>query len=195
MSEGAWKLCSSCKKEIGFGSLYYRCSVSTCQSKRTGMYFCSVPCFEAHLPMMRHRDAWAEQETAPSRAQAAAEAADTERKIKETAERKAKEAAERQDREEGATDGSGARRRILNAQTGELQENTADLPKDVLVVASKLKNYIKARAGMNTSDGVLPVLSDHLRRLSILALRHAAQEGRKTVLDRDFQAVLSKLDL
>jgi histone H3/H4 len=55
-----------------------------------------------------------------------------------------------------------------------------------LVVVSKLKKYIKDRSGMNTSDGAMAVLSAHLRALSNEAIRTAARDGRKTVLDRDF---------
>jgi histone H3/H4 len=60
------------------------------------------------------------------------------------------------------------------------------------VVASKLKKYIKERSGMNTSDSVMEVLSKLLRELSVSALRHAAEDGRKTVLDRDFEAIISE---
>lgn len=178
MGQSAWKVCSSCKKEIGFAQVYYLCSVSTCRSKRTGLFFCSPPCFEAHLPMMRHRDAWAEEERSPTREQAAELARD------EAAKRAASETAER---------GGEARRRIANAETGELEENEKDLPRDVLVVTSKLKKYVRERASMNTSDNAMDVLSDHLRWLSVRALRRAAQEGRKTVLDRDFSAVIKEL--
>lgn len=62
-----WKKCSSCKKMIGFGAGYYVCSVSTCNGKRTGYVFCSVPCFERHLPGARHKDAAAIEETSPAR--------------------------------------------------------------------------------------------------------------------------------
>ncbi|MCA9639874.1 MAG: hypothetical protein KC492_04240, partial [Myxococcales bacterium] len=63
-----FKLCSSCKKPIGFEQNYFVCSVSTCNRKRLGLFFCSLPCWEAHLPMMRHRDAWAEQTKSPTQA-------------------------------------------------------------------------------------------------------------------------------
>jgi histone H3/H4 len=43
---------------------------------------------------------------------------------------------------------------------------------------------------MNTSDGVVEVLSDHLRKLCVEAIRNAARDGRKTVLDRDFAPLL-----
>ena len=64
-----WKLCSSCKTEIGFSKTYWVCSVSTCTRSRTGFFFCSVPCWEAHLPMMRHREAFAVEMRSPSAAQ------------------------------------------------------------------------------------------------------------------------------
>jgi histone H3/H4 len=57
---------------------------------------------------------------------------------------------------------------------------------EVLVVASKVKNYIKAKGDMKTSSAVLEVLSDRLRRLCDQAIETARSDGRKTVLDRDF---------
>jgi hypothetical protein len=73
-----YKLCSECKQPIAFSADYYRCSVSTCNRKRTGMFFCSVSCWDAHVPMMRHRDAWAEKTKAPTREQYMAELAEEE---------------------------------------------------------------------------------------------------------------------
>ena len=49
---------------------------------------------------------------------------------------------------------------------------------------------MKARSGMNTSDTVVGVLSDHLRRLCNEAIRNAARDGRKTVMDRDIPPVI-----
>src|SRR3989338_8227906 len=63
-----WKKCSSCKKTIELGANYYVCSVSTCNGKRTGYSFCSVHCFEVHLPVARHRDAGAIEQKAPMHA-------------------------------------------------------------------------------------------------------------------------------
>ena len=56
---------------------------------------------------------------------------------------------------------------------------------DVLVVVSKVKKYIRDRSGMNTSDAVAEALGDHVRSVCDEAIRAAAQDGRKTVLDRD----------
>ena len=72
------------------------------------------------------------------------------------------------------------RRRIIGAPAD-------DAPQDVLVVVSKLKAYVKARSGMNTSDGVTDVLSAKLRKLCDAAIEVAQADGRKTVLDRDFK--------
>lgn len=61
------------------------------------------------------------------------------------------------------------------------------VPKEILIVASKLKDYIKARAEMNTSADVMEILSDFVRAKCDEAIDNARQEGRKTVLDRDFK--------
>jgi histone H3/H4 len=59
---------------------------------------------------------------------------------------------------------------------------------EILVVVSKLKNYIRTRSGMNTAGNVAPALSDQLRRLCDGAIENARREGRKTVMDRDIPA-------
>jgi histone H3/H4 len=56
---------------------------------------------------------------------------------------------------------------------------------EVLVVASKIKNYIKDAGDMKTSANVLQALSDRLRGLCDEAIQSARSDGRKTVLDRD----------
>lgn len=167
-----FRVCSTCKTPIEFEARYYVCSVSTCNRRPTALYFCSVPCWDAHVPDARHRDAWAEEATAPTREQFLAE---------------------RSSNAPDASTSEGARRRVVGVQ-GAVQnapaEEADDIPKEVLVVVSKLKAYVKARAAMNTSDGVVEVLSDHLRDLCRKAIRSAAQNSRKTVLARDFEAVL-----
>lgn len=65
-------------------------------------------------------------------------------------------------------------------------ENT-ESKTEVLVVASKLKNYIRAQSGMNTSSAVMEALSNRIRGLCDQAIENAKREGRKTVMDRDFQ--------
>ena len=189
-TSAAWRHCSMCKTPIGFEAEYFTCSVSTCNRKRTGLYFCTVACFEAHLPTARHRDAWAERQRSPTVDEARAELE------AEEAEPSASDAAELPRQESG----SPAARRVVTAggtpraPAGAEVERAEGSETDVLVVVSKLKKYVRDRSGMNTSDGVVQVLSDHLRELCREAIRQAGQDGRRTVLDRDFTKVLAQLN-
>jgi histone H3/H4 len=173
-----WRRCSSCKNEIGYSTTYWVCSVSTCTRKRTGMVFCSVSCWEMHLPMMRHRESYAVEKHSPTQAQWLREQQE-EAAHARAAPAPSAPAIRRRGAESSNAGGEPA--------SGAAEEYVSDddLPRDILVISSKLKQYIRARAGMNTSDGVLDVLSDHLRAICRQAIRNAAQDGRKTVLDRD----------
>lgn len=147
-----WKKCTICKKSIPFGSRYYVCNVSTCNGERTGFAFCSVPCFDAHLPGARHRDAGAIEKMAPKSADAPS-------------------------------------RVLVRPPTSGapvITTNKSQTPQEVLIIASRLKEYIQARSDFNTSASVMDVLSDHVRILCDRAIDQARAEGRKTVLDRDF---------
>lgn len=139
-----WRRCSVCKKDIALRSVYWVCSVSTCNRKRTALVFCSVDCWEIHLPTERHREAWAVEERAPATP----------------------------DPPEGAP-------RKKKSSAG------ADPSNEVLVVVSRLKAYIRSHDGYNTSDSVLPVLSDAIRKLCDEAIQNARRAERETVLDRD----------
>ncbi len=121
--------------------------------------------------MMRHRDAWAETARAPTRAE-------WER------ERESEQEREQQSQAPSEPAPPAPARRIVTRES-ESTENSSEAD-DVLVVVSKLKKYVRARSGMNTSDGVVSILSDHLRRLCSEAIRNAARDGRRTVMDRDF---------
>ncbi len=68
----------------------------------------------------------------------------------------------------------------------ETTEQNLSHEKEVLVVVSKLKNYIRTKSGMNTAAEVADVLSEKLRVLCDQAIEHTKQEGRKTVMARDF---------
>lgn len=63
--------------------------------------------------------------------------------------------------------------------------------KEVLIVVSKLKNYIRGAAGMNTAGNVAPRVSDLLRELCDQAIENAKNAGRKTVMDKDFTSPTS----
>lgn len=56
MSDAAAK-CNMCSKEVKKGQMYYKCSVSACNSGRIKLIFCSPGCWDAHLPTARHRSA------------------------------------------------------------------------------------------------------------------------------------------
>jgi histone H3/H4 len=58
--------------------------------------------------------------------------------------------------------------------------------KEVLVVVSKVKKYVRSVSGMNTAGSVAPALSDTIRDLCDQAIERARIDGRKTVMDRDF---------
>jgi hypothetical protein len=57
--------------------------------------------------------------------------------------------------------------------------------RDMLIVISKMKKYIKDRSGFNCSDAVGDMLSEHVRAICDDAIRAAGRDERKTVLDRD----------
>lgn len=142
-----WRRCSACKNPIEVSATYYTCSVSTCNRKRTGLAFCSVSCWEVHLPTERHREAWAIEQQAPK---------------------------------EPEPIGQAVARASRATATGQRVDRG-----EILVVASKLKAYIRSQSDYNTSDNVLPVLSDAIRKICDHAIANARQAERETVMDRD----------
>jgi hypothetical protein len=58
---------------------------------------------------------------------------------------------------------------------------------DILVVVSKLKNFVKDSSGMNTAGDVMPVLSDIIRKTCSAAVENAEKDGRRTLMARDFK--------
>lgn len=166
-----WRPCSSCKKPIPVGGRYYQCSVSTCNRTKVPFVFCSVACWDAHVPAMNHRDAWCTEQRAP-----AAEAMTT---VAFSPPGLAAPSA-------GGTAAvaNDARRRIVPTAA---PAATAPSPDDILIVASRLKQYIADRADMNTSADVLEALSDIVRIETDRAIDNARADGRKTVKGRDYK--------
>lgn len=150
-----WRKCSSCKKTIAFKQKFWVCNVSTCNRKRTGMVFCTVACWDSHVPIMNHRESWAEEMQAPSQETFVQSQQSDNIQIKKAAE--------------------------TGINPHALAEN------EILVVASKLKSYIRDQYSMNTAQSTLEVLSDWLRQQCDLAIKKAEAAQRKTVLDRDFE--------
>lgn len=172
MSEaGGWRRCSACKKFIPYGATYYVCNVSTCNRPRTGLVFCTVTCWEVHLPEANHRETWALERKAPRNAAEAASAGGGVRASAPAGEAATETGEER----------SGQRRLVRPATPSRHAP-----PREVLIVASRLKEYIRVRSGgFNTSDRVLEPLSEIVRALCDEAILRAEREGRRTVLDRD----------
>jgi hypothetical protein len=166
----SWLRCSACKRDIGFGAAHWVCSVSTCNRSNTNYKFCSVACWDSHVATLRHRDAWAVEARAPSAAEAQATPTSPAPKPAPMPE---------------------TPRRVIAAPApvaaapAASQLNLQAAERDMLIVVSKMKKYIKDRSGFNCSDAVADVLSDHVRAICDDAIRAAGQDERKTVLDRD----------
>jgi hypothetical protein len=190
LDDDVWMVCSACRKPIRFGSIHWVCSVSTCNRDRTRLVFCSVACWDSHLSTVRHREAWAVEERAPSRAEAA-RAARAEPARHEPALAPPPLAAAPRPAAPAARPSIAAAPpapRPVGSVTahagGPALSNQYDHD-DVLVVVSKVKKYIRDRSGMNTSDAVAEALGAHVRKVCDDAIRNAGRDGRKTVLDRD----------
>ncbi len=181
-----WKKCNACKKGIGFKVIYWTCSVSTCNTKRNTLKFCSVSCWDSHVPIYNHRSAWALEQTSPTREEAAIEDAKTAPSVAASS---------------ASGDGSQKRRVLVDPKNSagaavtphanhkpETTVPRKDLPKDTLIVVSKLKDYIKQSSDMNTSGDVAEVLSNKVRALCERAIVEARQDGRKTVMGKDFKS-------
>lgn len=165
-----WRKCTTCKKPIAFQQKYWICSVSTCNRQRTGLVFCSVSCFDAHIPVMNHRDAGAFEKKAPTLAEWQREN-----------EPKAPTAP-------SPTPSAPSPSRA-SATAAASTPSAAHSPseQEILVVVSKVKDYIRKTSGMNTSDAVMARLTNWVTRWCDDAVRMASQHERKTVLDRDIR--------
>ena len=161
--ERTWKRCSSCKQPIELGADYWVCNVSTCNRARTALQFCSVSCWDAHLPIARHRDSWAEERRAPNQREA-------------TGKREATSSSSRPKER--------PRKRII-ASPAPVPAASGSAPEETLIISSRLKDFVRAESGFNTSERVLDPLSQIVRRVCRQAIANAERDGRKTVLDRD----------
>jgi histone H3/H4 len=171
-----WKTCGSCKKPIAYNQDYWVCSVSSCNRARYKLVFCKLSCWDAHVPLMNHRNAWAEERRSPPGPEPSAAS---------TLPRLGGGAPAAPPPRGPAPQSSDApsgniRRRVI--RPAEVEEDL-----DILIVASRLKKYIKDQADMNTSADALEALSDIVRRECRLAIQEAKAEGRKTVKGRDFR--------
>ena len=100
-------------------------------------------CWDGHVPVYRHRDAWANEHHAPS--------------LKE----------------------------FEKISVVSSQETPDQSDSDILVVASKVKAFIRKTSGMNTSDSVIQLLSHKVRKMCEQGIEKAKADSRQTLLDRD----------
>jgi len=186
-----WLKCSACKNPISYGAAHWVCSVSTCNRARTRLVFCTVSCWDSHVAMLRHRDAWAVDAKAPTKEVWERELAANPPEP-EPAPRPApapvvrKVVGDASPATAAAPRVNESDRAAQSAARPEGNVRLADVAdRDILIVVSKMKKYIKDRSGMNCGDAVADVLSDHVRALCDEAIRTAARDERKTVLERD----------
>ena len=186
-----WRKCSTCKKDIALNSKYYECSVSTCTGIRTGYVFCSVSCWEVHLPGAKHRDAGAVEKRSPAKAETTASfVAPGVSSNSTTSSGSASNSGSGQSVTSSQASASGPVRRIITSTPSVASNSTAkksSMSDEVLVVVSKMKQYIRDLSEMNTSEEVNQILSDIVRTECEKAITSARAEGRKTVMARDFK--------
>ena len=162
MEQSYWRKCIVCKNEISFSAKYYKCSVSSCDKKRAPAQFCSVDCWDVHRSIMSHKSAGADEYHAPSKAKWLEEQAG-ESKVRLV-------------------------RKVGESQSEKTYAGSGDVStEDILIVASKLKAYVKAKSGLNTSADVMPELSSLVRELCDKAIQNSHRDGRKTLMGRDFK--------
>lgn len=120
--------------------------------------FCSVNCWNLHNEVMNHKSAGAIEARAPFTP------------LQES--------------------DSQPRRIIVTPNKAETTSTTngktTSMDAEILIVASKLKQYVKEKYDLNTSADVMEVLSNIVRKKADEACLHALESGRKTLMDRDF---------
>lgn len=120
--------------------------------------FCSVNCWNLHNEIMNHKSAGAIEMRAPLNAEPEIEEAQVPRRI------------------------------MVNPnQVKSVNLNATSMDDEILIVASKLKQYVKEKYDLNTSANVMESLSDIVRRAADKASQNAISQGRKTLMDRDFE--------
>lgn len=74
-----------------------------------------------------------------------------------------------------------------NAEEAADPRQSASTSSEILVVASKLKDYVKEESGLSVAADALEAMSVLIRRECDEAKQKAEKDGRKTVKARDFK--------
>jgi len=173
-----WKRCSTCKKEIPFGAVYNVCSVSTCRRKTTGLIFCRISCWDAHLGFANHRSSYAEEATAPS----------YQSYMKG---REAENSGERPEKNTPPLEKPSRRilmpskNTVFHSDTRSTPRHASSIETDTLVVVSKIKNLIREQSDFKTSQCAIDALTKKVIHECLKAIEHARESERKTVMGRD----------
>jgi hypothetical protein len=142
------------------------------------LVFCTVSCWDSHVADARHRESWAVEARAPSKAQWEADHASDPAPAPPKPVVAAAPVVRRV-----VGDAPSAPVTAAPSSTGVNLQEVVD--NEMLIVISKMKKYIKDRSGMNCGDAVGDLLSEHVRAICDEAIRAAARNERKTVLERD----------
>ena len=173
MKNGKFKTNNNWSTTMDNQNYWKKCSVCKAELKFEDVYyqcsvsnckkfsFCSVKCWDVHSGVMNHKSAGADECVAPK---ALFEEEIAKRKIL-------------------------ANTPKMGTTIASSMSNTS-IPKDILVVASKFKEYVKIKHDLSTSANVMSMLSDIIRVLADKASENAKQDGRKTLMDRDFENVI-----
>jgi histone H3/H4 len=170
--ETYWKKCSSCKSELGFGSLYHVCSVSTCQHKRKGYQFCSVSCWDAHLGYANHKQASCLERTSPLQSEYERTLQKDRSNTSSTHTKQVREP---------------VRRIISERNSPSPQTRAHKISTDTLVVVSKIKALIREQSGFNTSQCCIEALTNKVVEECLKGIESATEAERKTVMGRDIK--------
>jgi hypothetical protein len=187
-----WRRCSSCKTPLPFSCDYWVCNVSTCNRRNSAFVFCTVSCWDAHLGIVRHRESWAVEAKAPTRAEHARELAKASKakavpRSPSPSPLPSLAAVPSTQTTQKPAASRVIRRTKEGVEVGSAGGASGDLPKDTLVVMSKLKLYVSTKSGFNTSGRVADPLSDAIRDICDKAIENARIAGRKTVQGQDVE--------
>ena len=73
----------------------------------------------------------------------------------------------------------------MDTQAGSNSENTTTTDTETMVVVSKIKKFIRANSGLNTSQCCIDALSKKIADICVQGAANARNDGRKTIMGRD----------
>ncbi len=121
--------------------------------------YCSIDCWSLHNSIMNHKSGWCEDRVSPKSDANDIQSTPVKRIIVSNA-------------------------KPQESSLGQMKSSEND--SEILIVASKLKQYIKDKHDLNTSADVMEALSSIVRRLTDQAVIKAKSDNRKTLMKRDF---------